>query len=41
MLIMWPDTPWATSLSASDSVGWACTLRATSSAVKSHNCAKS
>ena len=29
-LIMWPAMPWATSLRASDSVGWAWTLRATS-----------
>ncbi len=34
---MWPEMPWATSFSASDSVGWACTLRATSSAVRSHS----
>ena len=36
MLIMWPARPWTASLTASPSVGWACTLRATSWTVRSH-----
>ena len=35
-LIMWPAAPSTTSFNASDSVGCACTTRATSSAVRSH-----
>src|SRR5690606_15369785 len=38
-LIMCPAIPSTASLSASDKVGWAKTLRATSSAVRSHFCA--
>lgn len=37
MLIMCPAIPWTASFTASDSVGWACTLRAISSAPRSHN----
>ena len=33
---MWPAMPWTASFTASTSVGWAKTLRATSSAVRSH-----
>ncbi len=29
-LIMWPASPWNASWTASDSVGWVCTLRAPS-----------
>ena len=39
MWIMWPAMPSMASLTASDSVGWAKMLRATSSAVRSHFCA--
>ena len=35
-LIMWPARPWKASCSASHSVGWVCTLRASSVAVRSH-----
>ena len=36
---MWPARPWKHSCSASDRVGWVCTLRASSLAVRSHFCA--
>ena len=39
-LIMWPMRPWKHSCSASDIVGWVCTLRASSVAVRSHFCAR-
>ncbi len=39
-LIMWPMRPWKHSCSASDMVGWVCTLRASSLAVRSHFCAR-